>query len=252
MVTLLVILFGLCLGSFLNMLAFRLLHNHSLFIARSFCPSCAMPLAWFDLIPILSFFLLRGACRTCKKPISWLYPALELITVLVVWAVYTALQPASLLTYISYGIYVSALLVATRTDLEAMLIPVVATMGMVPVGITCAIAGWLHIDVIASVSGVALGYGSLWLIAVVYKKLLGREGMGVGDMQLLAMIGAFTGPVGVWASVMVGSLSGLLATLLYLLVTGKGSETRVPFGPFLALGGILAVTHAYVFWRFLT
>jgi leader peptidase (prepilin peptidase) / N-methyltransferase len=258
-ITLLLIVFlcGLCWGSFLNVVAHRFIHRISIFIPRSHCPSCTHTIVWYDNIPIFSWLILRGRCRFCKAPISWLYPFTEIITACIVTILFhkIVIKPYGFLdtdisilrdalltdagkSFAVYFMFASALIIASRTDLESLLIPQLFTLWMIPLGLG---ASYLHVATISltqSIWGVVIGYGILWLIAWVFKKFTGKDGLGVGDMELLAMIGSFLGPLGVWISLAVGSFTGLFVGALYLALSGRDRTTRIPFGPFLALGAI--------------
>lgn len=252
-----VFLVGLCWGSFLNVVAHRLIHHINIFKPRSHCPSCEHIIFWYDNIPIFSWLVLRGKCRFCKATISWLYPFTELTTAIVSTLLFhkimvkpydvlnvdiTVLKDALLANAAqSFGVYmifVSALIVASRTDLESLLIPQLFTLWMIPLGLLAAYLQLIPLSIMQSISGAALGYGILWLIALVFKRCTGKEGLGVGDMELLAMIGSFLGPIGVWISLAVGSFVGLFIGSIYLALSGKDRTTRIPFGPFLALGAL--------------
>jgi leader peptidase (prepilin peptidase)/N-methyltransferase len=267
---LIVFFFGLCLGSFINMLAYRLVHGDSLWTKRSHCPHCRTTIAWYDNIPLISWLNLRGKCRTCKQPISPLYPFIELLTALIATALFykvfyahitfaTGIDPANLWigvtdamplhlrtyqTFATYLVFFSALIAATRTDLEAMVIPQVFSLWLAPLGLIATYAGLTYITWLESALGVILGYGVLWLVAKVFTWGTGKEGMGIGDMELMALIGAFLGPFGVWLSLMLGSLIGLFLGGSYVVVTKGTRTTRIPFGPFLALGATI-----YFFWH---
>ncbi len=264
-----VFLAGLCWGSFLNVVAHRLVHNKHFFTVRSRCPYCHAVIVWYDNIPLVSWLLLRGTCRRCQHPITWLYPFIELLTgVMMVllyasaahkffiidwndWSVFSVLPAAAYKTVALHFVFLSALIAATRTDLEDLVIPQVFSLWLVPIGIVASYLHVLDISVIESLFGAALGYGILWAIAVLFKWAMGKEGMGEGDMELLAMIGSFLGPLGVWAALMVGSLTGLVAGGGYVLTRGKGRETRIPFGPFLALGAAMYLFSKPVIMRLL-
>lgn len=257
----LVFVAALCWGSFLNVLAHRILNHKKLFTRRSHCPSCQHVIAWYDNIPLISWAWLYGKCRLCKAPISYLYPFTELITAVVVTASFYKLiiEPFPLAidmlhdagylfhvvtasmwrTFAASIIFMSALIVATRTDLEAMVIPQLFSLWLVPLGFIFSYVGLTGVTALGSALGALLGYGLLWVVAYGFKMLTGKEGMGVGDMELLAMIGSFLGPIGVWMSVMIASLSGLVIGSIYLAVSGKTRTARIPFGPFLALGAAM-------------
>lgn len=253
---------GLCWGSFLNMLAHRLLHGISLLRPRSHCPECDTVIAWYDNIPLISWIALQGHCRQCRQPISFLYPFTEIITAASLtglfillfreYALYQQLMhlsnnliglpdfyPFLIGKFISYSLFFSLLLIATRTDLEAMLIPQIIPLIGIPCGIGSALIGWSDITPYDSMIAAIGGYGFLWLIGFVFKKIRKQDGIGVGDMELLAMIGSFTGLFGIWISLFMGSLVGSLAALLYCRITRQSYAVRIPFGPFLALGALI-------------
>lgn len=263
MILILIFLIGLCWGSFLNVLAYRLLHGHRFFTHRSFCPSCHATIAWYDNIPVVSWIVLRGKCRRCTSSISWLYPFIELTTALVVtglfiqwYADFDWCQAASIGTLINmatakplasliwYFVFSSALIAATRTDLDALVIPQIFSIWLVPLGFIAAATGGIAITFFQSVIGACIGYGILWIVAWFFKKCSGQEGMGVGDMELLALIGSFCGPIGVWVSLLVGSFAGMILGGVFVLLKGRGLRVRIPFGPFLSLGAL-----AYVFGK---
>jgi len=225
---------GLCWGSFINVLGPRILHGRSLLTKRSMCPSCGHIIAWYDNIPLLSYFLLKARCRSCRQPISWLYPFTEVITA--ACAMVLATMVSDPFVYFCYALFLTGLIAATRTDLELMLIPVVSSLGLVPVGFVAAWADLLAISLTESLVGAIAGYAVLWLVAKGFAACTKREGLGVGDMDLLAGIGAWLGPVGIWLTLLIASCSGALVGGVYLYAAGKERHMRLPFGPFLALG----------------
>jgi len=255
-----IIMIALCWGSFLNVVAYRLAAEKNFLTARSHCPECNTVIAWYDNIPVISWIILGGKCRTCKAPISLLYPFIEVLTALV-FTLFIYLSQSTHFSHTHVNLYnilmgnemgtmrdlaascvcfmfLSALIIATRTDLQALVIPQLVTTWLLPVGVIASYFGLTTISFQESMIGAMLGYGTLWLIAYIFKKLTHKEGLGIGDMELLAMIGAFIGPMGVWFSIMIGSISGLVIGLLYLMLTGQDRSTRIPFGPFLALGAL--------------
>jgi leader peptidase (prepilin peptidase)/N-methyltransferase len=225
----------LCWGSFLNMAAYRLTYEKPFFRKRSYCPSCDKTIFWYDNIPLLSWIILKGRCRFCSVPISYLYPAVELLSGII----FTALFLMSAKFFVAYFICFSALIAATRADLQAMVIPQIFTLGMVPIGILFSFAGFTKVSGVESIIGAVIGYGLLWAVATIFKYFKKREGLGVGDMELLGMIGSFMGVDGVRFSLLIGSISGLLIGGAYLYFFKKNRYTRIPFGPFLALGAIV-------------
>ena len=234
----------LCWGSFLNVVAYRLTYDIPFFKKRSQCPLCGKIIPWYDNIPVVSWILLRARCRFCSAAISFLYPFIELASGII----FTALYFVGKLTPATF-IFTSALLVAVRTDLQAMVIPQIVSLWLVPVGVAMSFLGLTGIFGFESILGAALGYGVLWGMASLFRVLTKKDGLGVGDMELLAMIGSFLGPLGVWFSLMIGSVSGVLIGGGYLLVTKKGPNERIPFGPFLALGAILYLFFKLVLFR---
>lgn len=251
---------ALCWGSFLNLLAYRIVHGVNFWTSRSYCPACKHVLTWYENIPVFSWLFLQGRCRSCKASISWLYPFIEICTAVlftgiffrIVWPVYSLFPDDMLMLHfiptrmwfslISYIVFFSALVAATRTDLDAMVIPQCFSLWLVPFGLVSAAFGFLEITFLQSCLGVVFGYGMLWLVGFLFKKATHKDGMGIGDMELMALIGSFLGPVGVWTSIMIGSLSGMVFGAIYLYATKKSRSTRIPFGPFLALG---AATHFF-------
>ena len=234
----------ICWGSFLNVVAYRITYDKPFLTKRSYCPHCESFIAWYDNIPILSWLLLGGKCRSCKKSISYLYPLIEIASGLIFTALFYELFPdffssAFIAHYITYFIFFSALIISTRTDLQEMVIPQIFSIWLIPVGVIAAFLGFSFVSPLGAIIGAALGYGILWVIAKLFFYFAKREGMGEGDMELLGMIGSFLGPVGVWFTLLAGSIAGFLIGGVYMLISGKGRYAKIPFGPFLALGATL-------------
>ena len=238
-----IFIFGLCWGSFLNVVGYRLVAEKSLLTLRSACPSCEKIILWYDLIPIISWIVLRGRCRMCKAFISWLYPFIELSTASIITLLFQSYYPFfSVKEYLSFFVYVfffSALLVSTRTDLESMVVYQITTLWLVPLGWIFSYLGLTAISVTESIIGTMIGYGFLLLVGFLFKYATGREGVGYGDFEILALIGSFLGPLGVWFSMLIGSCSGLLFVTPYLFYKKKLRSTRIPFVPFLLLGALI-------------
>lgn len=238
-------LFFLCWGSFLNVVAFRIVKDLPFLRKRSHCPECDYQIAVYDNIPILSWILLRGKCRKCKTKISILYPFIELLTLILMLSLtihtinLNLNYPQNIFYFISYFIFFSALIIATRTDLQAMVIPQLFSIWLVPVGLLYSYFGWLRIDFYQSLIGAVFGYFILWLVAKLFKFFAKKDGLGVGDMELLCMIGAFLGPIAVWFSLLIASLTGTLIGAIYLYYFAKSRRAKIPFGPFLAFGSII-------------
>ena len=227
----------LCWGSFLNVCAYRLITGGSLW-PRSACPHCHNTITWYDLFPVLSWLALHGKCRFCNAPISPLYPFIELLTASVCTVFLYIINP----TYFpAYFLLATALIITIRTDSEFMLIPRLCSLYLVPMGITLAIFQFLPLSWPESISGALIGYVTLAGIAYLYKKKTGVTGMGDGDPELLAAIGAFVGVTGVWYTLLIASLSASLYALILIALHKAAADTKIPFGPFLACGALATV-----------
>ena len=227
----------LCWGSFLGCLGYRLVHGIEL-TGRSHCPHCLHTIKWYDLFPVISWVWLGGSCRSCKYPISPLYPFIELLTaltfMLLIYLVPTPYIPGYILLF-------SALIITIRSDLETMLIPRAATLLLIPFGLVFSACGLLPITFIEAIIGMLLGTAILFGIAKLFSFFYKQDCLGQGDIELIALIGAFTGPYGVWATLLIGSTVGSCIGIMYLLWSGNSRNTPLPFGPFLALGAMLYV-----------
>jgi leader peptidase (prepilin peptidase)/N-methyltransferase len=235
-------LLGGIVGSFLNVCIYRLPRHEWIVWPGSHCPSCGQPIAWRDNIPVLSYLLLLGRCRSCHQPISPRYPIVELVNaagyVIILW--HFGLSPTAIL----YAIFYSALLVVAGTDLSHKIIPNVVTVPGILIGLIGA-ATVLPIGLINSVLGMALGGGILWTLAWASPYLFGKEGMGGGDIKLLAMVGAFLGWKPALLTIMIGSLSGSIVCLSLIAAGLMKRDDYIPFGPFLVVGAILSMFFAY-------
>ncbi|MCL4361336.1 prepilin peptidase [Candidatus Dependentiae bacterium] len=235
---LLLILLFLIYGSFLNMLSYRLISGDSLLISRSFCPNCKKTISWYDLIPVISWLNLKGKCRNCKKNISFLYPFIEILTALIFTLMILTIEPKF---WLSYFLYFSAMIITIRTDLEFMLISRFATLFLIPFAFIFAYFNLLEINLIHSILGFILGYSILALMSFIFFKIKRVRGMGEGDPEMLATIGAFTGPIGAWAALTIGATLGSIYGIYLLVLKKADSSTRIPFGPLLAFGSIIYV-----------
>ncbi|PKY11901.1 prepilin peptidase [Acidithiobacillus marinus] len=240
-------LFGLLIGSFLNVVVHRVPRRESIIRPASHCPHCGHVLRAWENIPVLSWLLLRGRCHDCGSPIAWRYPALELLTglfsVVVAWqwAIHHAMSlrwsllPALLFTWI--------LLALTMIDLETQLLPDRITKPGMLIGLLINASALLWSGLALTTAwnallGIVLGYGSLWLLATAYLKMTGKHGMGGGDLKLLGLVGAWLGWQAVFLTLFIAAVSGGLVAVA-LLLGGKGRDYAIPFGPYLALGGWL-------------
>lgn len=218
------------------MVGYRILRDQSIIIPGSYCPECKHCLCWYDNIPLISYFLLGGKCRYCHAKISYLYPLIELITAITLLLL-IILVPSEY--WAGYFIFFSALIVTIRTDLEQMLISRYATLMLVPVGWILSAIEWLPISLYESVIGSIIGYGILWGIGHIFTRITGKVGLGQGDLEMLAFIGAFTGPAGCGLTLTIASAIGALTGLLYTSIFNQKKTVMIPFGPFLALGATI-------------
>jgi len=229
-------IFGAAIGSFLNVCIYRIPLKKSIVSPPSACPQCGRQLPFYDNIPILSYILLRGRCRGCGVSFSIRYPVVELLTALLAVVVYAAFGPT--VESIVFFVFVAALIVITFIDLGYQIIPDVISLPGIAVGL---LASFFLIvpGVVNSLIGIIVGGGLLYLVATSYYLVTGREGMGGGDIKLLAMIGAFLGWKGVIVTIFAGSLVGAVLGSIIMAVTGRSTKYAVPFGPFLALGAVI-------------
>lgn len=172
-------------------------------------------------------------CRTCAKPISILYPALELLTVVLMTTLYLRVPHYY---FFGYFIFFSALLITIRSDIETMYISRYVTIYLLPVGYALSAFGLLPLDYAQSIIGSLFGYFLLYTIENAFFWCTGKHGLGRGDAELLALVGAFCGMTGCWVTLCVSSIVGSVIGIAYLALTGASRTTRIPFGPFLALG----------------
>ncbi len=228
-------LFFLAWGSFLNVVGHRLINGGRSF--RSHCPECKHTLLAKDIIPLISYAVLGGNCRHCNKKISWIYPMIELFTTLSMIAGYYAIDDSY---HLAFFIFFSALIITIRSDLEHMLISQWATIALIPVGLLLSFFDQLPILPLNSIFGAAVGYFLPWLVGKIFFFATQKKGIGEGDFDLLAFIGAFTGLLGVWISLLVGSIIGSIIGGIYLYRTGQiRRHIPLPFGPFLAAGAMI-------------
>lgn len=234
-----IFLLGCCVGSFLNVCICRLPQNLSIVSPRSFCPSCRAPIRAYDNIPLVSYLLLGGKCRNCGAGISWRYPLVEALTGGVALALF--LKFGFSLSFLAYFVLSAALIVISFIDLDHRIIPDLISLPGIAVGFLLALFGPLA-TVKESLIGLLAGGGSLYLVAFVYEALTKREGMGGGDVKLLAMIGAWLGWKSILFTLFFASLSGAFIGGAVMLIQREGRLYAIPFGPFLAFSGL-----AYVF-----
>ena len=225
---------GLVIGSFLNVCIYRLPRGQSIVWPGSRCPSCGTDIRWYDNIPVLGYLLLGGRCRSCRQPIGVRYPIVELATMAVFLAHYWAIGATPLLAVrIAFG---CAMVVLFAIDLEHQILPNVITLPGIIVGLAASLL--LPPGLRSAVIGALVGGGSLWLLFEIWKWLRGVEALGMGDVKMLAMVGAVLGWEQVIATLVLSSVAGSLVGL-GLIATGRGSlGSKLPYGTFIALGAL--------------
>ncbi|MDR3568422.1 MAG: prepilin peptidase [Syntrophobacteraceae bacterium] len=231
---------GAILGSFYNVVIHRLPLGQSIVRPGSRCPSCGNALAAYDNIPLLSFLILGGKCRHCGSAISNRYPLVEAISAILALVLFRryGLHPQLPIEFI----FCSLLLIITMIDLDTMEIPNVLSIPGIALGFGFSFLT-PRLSWSGSLLGIALGGGVFYLIAVLFYLVRRKEGLGGGDIKLLAMIGAFLGWKGVIFTILVSSVSGIIIAIPLMWRSGNGLGSALPFGPFLALGAV-----SYVFW----
>lgn len=241
LIVIIIFMFGMCIGSFLNVCIYRLPESKSIADPpRSICPSCKSHIRFYDNIPVLSYIWLKGRCRNCDTPISFRYPLVEMMSGS--FAVGLLLTFGLSLESLVYFVFISSLLIITFIDLDHKIIPDIISLPGIPIGLVASFA-LPTITFKASALGLLIGGGSLWFVAWAYNLIAHRDGMGGGDIKLLAMIGTIIGWQGVIFTVFASSVMGSCVGITMMLIKGKNMKFAIPFGPFLSIGAI-----AYVFF----
>lgn len=248
-------LFGLLIGSFLNVCIYRMPRDISVLRpARSHCPHCDHVIRWYDNIPVISFLLLRGKCRDCKERISLRYPIVEILTGAVFFgSIFTFGLSLLALKYVLFG---SSMIALIFSDFEERILPDEFTIGGTVVGIALSLVVPLNpslafflapftrnpqiLSLIESLLGSVVCAGVLWGVGYLYERFRNKEGLGFGDVKMVMMIGAFLGLQGALLTVIAGSILGSVVGLIYIYSTGKNASTyELPFGSFLGLAASL-------------
>jgi leader peptidase (prepilin peptidase) / N-methyltransferase len=251
---------GLCVGSFLNVVIHRLpkmmeaewradcaeaqgqdvppAEVFNLVVPRSRCPACGARITALQNIPVASWIILGGKCAACRAPISIRYPSVEALTgvasALLAWRFgWTAALPAAL-------VFAWALIACTFIDLDTQLLPDRITLPLLWLGLLVNVGG-LFVDLRSAVLGAVAGYLVLWCVYWAFKLATGKEGMGFGDFKLLAALGAWTGWQTVPLMIIVSAGAGAVIGLAVMVLAKKGRDVRIPFGPYLAVGGLVSL-----------
>ena len=233
---LVVALLGLAVGSFLNVCVHRLPRGASVVAPGSHCPACRRPIRWFDNVPVVSYLALQGRCRACRTPIGPVYPLVELATAglfLLQWQA-LGLQP---LLPVRLA-FTAALVVLFVVDLRHHVLPNAITLPGIAVGLVCSLG--LEPGGLGALAGAVGGGGALLGIAKVYALVRGREGLGMGDVKMLAMIGAFLGLPLAFVTLAWASLAGAVVGIGMIRTTGVGWQHPLPLGSFLAVAAVAA------------
>ena len=254
-------LLGLCIGSFLNVVIHRLPlmmerawrmesaellgvvidppTRITLSAPASRCPSCGHAIAWHENIPLLSYLRLGGKCSACKAPISIRYPAIEVLTALLFAACgwHFGPQPSVLL----WCGFTATLMALAFIDVDTMLLPDDLTLPLLWAGIVASALGLIPVPLAASVGGAVAGYLALWLVFHAYRLIRGKEGMGAGDFKLLAALGAWLGWALIPSIILLSSAVGAAVGLSLMVLRQHDRNVPIPFGPYLAGGGVAAM-----------
>ncbi len=237
-------LFGSIFGSFSNVCIYRLPNNKAISKGRSFCSSCKEEIRWFDNIPLISFIILRGKCRNCNAKISFQYFLVELIAGL-----------SFVFIYYLFGISITSVLLAILSiffiiiffiDLKHYIIPNELTFPLMAIGFLKSFDPNLNQTIfpnyINSLIGGLVGYSIIWLIIFIYKKIRNKEGMGLGDAKLLAVIGFWFGWLSIPFTIFISSVVALILVIPSILKKSKGMASQIPFGPYIIIGCIIYIS----------
>jgi len=253
---LIVSLFGLIIGSFLNVCIHRIPKGESIVTPRSKCPECGHKISSWENIPVLSYFILGGKCRGCKTSISWIYPLVEVLTGLCFWLLFLRFGFGSpfFVNVVFFCILISLIFI----DLHERILPDRLTLGGTIVGFLLAgfqssalLGGRAAVELsspvlsnyVNSLLGILVGGGILWLVATLYLKIRKREGMGFGDIKMMMMVGAFLGWKLAWFTILSGSVLGVLIGGSFMYLSRKTQKYELPFGTFLGFGAMLAALY---------
>ncbi len=237
-------LFGSIFGSFSNVCIYRLPNNKAISKGRSFCSSCKEEIRWFDNIPLISFIILRGKCRNCNAKISFQYFLVELIAGL-----------SFVFIYYLFGISITSVLLAILSiffiiiffiDLKHYIIPNELTFPLMAIGFLKSFDPNLNQTIfpnyINSLIGGLVGYSIIWLIIFIYKKIRNKEGMGLGDAKLLAVIGFWFGWLSIPFTIFISSVVALILVIPSILKKSRGMASQIPFGPYIIIGCIIYIS----------
>jgi leader peptidase (prepilin peptidase)/N-methyltransferase len=264
--------FGACFGSFLNVCIYRIPENISVVKPRSRCPKCLKQIGWRDNIPLLSWSLLRGKCRNCRVPISARYFTVELLTAVIfvlIWLQYSGAPAARPLGLVWTGfilhvpvfwLFAFGLILGTFVDFDHMIIPDRVSLGGIVLGLICSflvptlqlqpgetdITG--TVAIFRSAIGAAVGGGLLYGIGCIGKVMFRKDAMGLGDVKLLAAIGAFLGWQATIFTAMISSAIGAVVGIVLIVFCGREMGSRIPFGPYISVAALIWVLWGTPYW----
>lgn len=242
-------LFGLVIGSFLNVCIYRIPRGLSIITPSSRCPSCNIPIRPWDNIPIASYIFLGGRCRFCKARISLRYPLVEFLNaaiyVMVLWRFGFGLHT------LVYFVFSSSLIIITFIDLDFQIIPDRITLSGIPIGFLAGsfllpdpFSRSSLLGIKESLTGMFTGFGLFYLVALIGSAIFKKEALGGGDIKMMAMVGAVMGWKAVILTTFLGSLAGATFGIFLIVLKGKDRKAKLPFGPFLALGTTITLFYA--------
>ncbi len=246
----LLILFGLIIGSFLNVVIYRLPIEKSIVKPRSYCPQCNQNIKFYDNIPVISFIILGGKCRNCKAKISLQYPLVEIFTALTFWLSYSFYFSISPVYTVFTIIFLCIIVVLAIIDFKHMILPDEFTIGG---GVLFLIYSFFN-PIITYKSAFISAFGSALIFAFLYffyLKVRKIEGLGFGDVKMMILLGAFLGIHKLLIAVFLASLSGVIIGFIFIIFKGKDLKTKLPFGTFLGFGTYISVFWGDNIWRFI-
>ena len=250
---------GLIIGSFLNVCIIRIPEQKSIVMPASACPKCGAAIRPYDNIPVLSWVMLGGKCRACKTKISGMYPLVELLTGMLFLGCYFGFGPT--VEALKWATFSALMIVLVFTDLRERILPDVVNYTGVALGLALSLASkpldgtalWIAnrafefpppapvVSLIDALLGAALGSSLLWLVSEAYFRLRGREGMGLGDVKMMLLVGAFLGVKRTLLTIFTGSLLGSVLGIAFMVARRKESNYELPFGTFLGMAALLVV-----------
>ncbi len=248
---LVVVLFGLVIGSFLNVVIHRLPLDQSVVHPRSRCPKCETPIRWYQNLPLFSYLVLRGKCAACGTPISLRYPLVELLTAILFLLSFrgVALDLAGVMAQFRIWFFIAISIAVTFIDFDHRIIPHELSFGGWAVGALTSLWDFREGAQPLLLASLA-GYGFFWVFARIYERITGRVGLGGGDINFMGTIGVFLGFGGIWSAVMISSVVGSIAGIAAAKIQKSEAilKTAIPYGPFLVLGALVELFFEVSRW----